>query len=156
MVTHGLDVVDTVEYFQCTKCVEHHLRIVFRLNQNPTTVLIVHDGESPISNDYAVTGAEAVLDEAGIIKALLDEYDGVRAAFLCCFHQFQYIGGIIVRAILHLLTVIAQVFRGVLCFHAERRFQLKLAKAMSIRSFCGIVAALILIALAKPSGWWAV
>ena len=103
------NVVDSVKGLQGTKRIAHHLAVAFSLNKNSKTMLVVDDLQNLVGNDDAVAGSKAILYPAGEVEPLFDEHHRVSAVLLCRLELFQYIGTILLGAVLHLSAVIANV-----------------------------------------------
>ena len=152
----GVNVVDTIEDFQGTECIEHHLRIGFGGNLHALAVLIVHNVHHTVCNDNAVGSTKPFLDPTGKVHPLFNQDYGVGTGLLCGFQKFQHIGGIPGGAIFHLFAVPGESFDWAFSLNTKCLLEPKLAECMCICTFGCIVAALVFVGFAQPCGGRAV
>ena len=131
--THGdfLDIIDSVEKFQCTECVEHHLGIVFRLYEYAHTVFEVNNVEPVSTDDDAVCRSERLRYITCEVKTLLDKHHRRRNFS----HLFLNERNIVIGTAIHL--IIFKIRVRALAAELQKFTQLMLTERVRCCSFGG-------------------
>ncbi|MPM73879.1 hypothetical protein SDC9_120864 [bioreactor metagenome] len=83
---------------------------------------------------------------------MFNEHHRIGADLLGGLNLFDHISDVARGAVTHILVEPGQVFGRVLSREPQRLTEFILAKRMSIGAFSGVVAPLIVVAFAEPSG----
>ena len=105
---HGniFDVVQAVEDPERTECVEHHLGIPLRFDQNALPIFEIDDVQGFIADDDTVTSSKSVRDIAAEVQTLLDMDHGIRAVLPGFRKRFKDELHIVICVHIHLVAVV--------------------------------------------------
>ena len=129
---HRVDVVQWIENFQCSQCVDTHLGVSDCRNLHSNPVLKIDHIQDTVCNDDAVCCAEATFDKAFILDFLLHQHHHIRCPLPCFLHQFHDIIPVAVRALLHFRIIISKVLHRAVHLLPQSLLQFILAHLMGV------------------------